>query len=166
MTNRRRIAFIGCRLSAAQTDISREYRVVRIQGANRGSVVIDGDEWDFIIVTEAERLRGLVLDRYVFLPSASALPAEKAVEMHMLARARLRPTKGDDLVARLRDTASQGSFAAIENNRYASPHEAADRIEELEAANALLSEECNRLVKFINIVCEDFGLEYEGIIKQ
>ena len=35
------------------------------------------------------------------------------------------------LVERLRDTASQGVFMAMENGRYASPHEAADRIEEL-----------------------------------
>lgn len=38
----------------------------------------------------------------------------------------------DDLVNRLRDTACQGVELAIKNGRFVSPHEAADRIEELD----------------------------------
>ena len=45
-------------------------------------------------------------------------------------------------------------------------HEAADRIEALEAENMMLREERDRLIKFVNIMCEEYGLEYDGVVKQ
>ena len=73
-------------------------------------------------------MTGTPLTRKQWLGYCGELAEGYAAEM------RGQPKMTNDLVARLRDTASQGTFAAIENNRYASPHEAADRIEELEAA--------------------------------
>jgi len=43
---------------------------------------------------------------------------------------------------------------------------AADRIEALEAENMMLREERDRLIKFVNIMCEEYGLEYDGVVKQ
>ena len=44
--------------------------------------------------------------------------------------------------------------------------EAADHIEALEAENMMLREERDRLIKFVNIMCEEYGLEYDGVVKQ
>ena len=52
----------------------------------------------------------------------------------------------DDLVNRLRDTACQGVELAIKNGRFVSPHEAADRIEKLEADNTRLREALESIV--------------------
>lgn len=41
-----------------------------------------------------------------------------------------------------------------------------DRIEALEAENMMLREERDRLIKFVNIMCEEYGLEYDGVVKQ
>ena len=61
----------------------------------------------------------------------------------------------DDLVERLRD------FVIAEDIDLA-----ADRIEVLEAENMMLREERDRLIKFVNIMCEEYGLEYDGVVKQ
>ena len=41
-----------------------------------------------------------------------------------------------------------------------------DRIEALEAENMMLREERDRLIKFVHIMCEEYGLEYDGVVKQ
>ena len=41
-----------------------------------------------------------------------------------------------------------------------------DRIEALEAENMMLREERDRLIKFVNIMCKEYGLEYDGVVKQ
>ena len=40
------------------------------------------------------------------------------------------------------------------------------RIEALEAENMMLREERDRLINFVNIMCEEYGLEYDGVVKQ
>lgn len=62
----------------------------------------------------------------------------------------------DDLLNRLRDTACQGVELAIKNGRFVSPHEAADRIEKLEADNARLREVLGEVWDWIGNWSPDF----------
>jgi hypothetical protein len=67
-----------------------------------------------------------------------------------------------DLIKWLREEASFAYHRAEEDMLT----EAADRIEALEAENMMLREERDRLIKFVNIMCEEYGLEYDGVVKQ
>ena len=77
----------------------------------------------------------------------------------------------DDLVAKLRD---EDSYYRLQEKHWCIDAEelerqrlaAADRIEALEAENMMLREERDRLIKFVNIMCEEYGLEYDGVVKQ
>lgn len=78
-------------------------------------------------------------------------------------------SRSDDLVERLRERTSYSEILLCHPPRPAPDrlcHEAADRIEALEAENMMLREERDRLIKFVNIMCEEYGLEYDGVVKQ
>lgn len=45
-------------------------------------------------------------------------------------------------------------------------YRAIEQHEALGAENMMLREERDRLIKFVNIMCEEYGLEYDGVIKQ
>ena len=70
-------------------------------------------------------------------------------------------SRSGDLVERLREQAYFADRSAED-----AFNEAADRIEALEAENMMLREERDRLIKFVNIMCEEYGLEYDGVVKQ
>jgi hypothetical protein len=59
-----------------------------------------------------------------------------------------------------------GTHVRMADGYWAPWHIAADRIEALEAENMMLREERDRLIKFVNIMCEEYGLEYDGVVKQ
>lgn len=56
--------------------------------------------------------------------------------------------------------------ALVERLRLGHEGPAAARIEALEAENMMLREERDRLINFVNIMCEEYGLEYDGVVKQ
>ena len=76
-----------------------------------------------------------------------------------------------DLIDKLRD---EDSYYRLQEKHWCIDAEelerqrlaAADRIEALEAENMMLREERDRLIKFVNIMCEEYGLEYDGVVKQ
>jgi hypothetical protein len=84
------IAFIADRLSAAHTDIRREYKIASINGERRGTVEIDGAEVPFVIVQFPDQLLGLWIREYVFLPSALWMKTEHRHEMEWIAKSRVR----------------------------------------------------------------------------
>ena len=73
-------------------------------------------------------------------------------------------SRSGDLVARLR--APGAVFYEYGADKGALLHSCADRIEALEAENMMLREERDRLIKFVNIMCKEYGLEYDGVVKQ
>ena len=85
------IAFIGERLSAAQTDIRHDYNLIKIEGSRRGLILIDGQEVPFVIVTMPEQLRGIRIRSYEFLASSKNMRGRDAMEIEQIAMSRIYP---------------------------------------------------------------------------
>ena len=57
-------AFLCKRLSRGQAHVSQNYTIRRTKGQNRGTAVFGEEEDEFVLVTNDEQLRGLILKEF------------------------------------------------------------------------------------------------------
>ena len=88
------IAFIANSLNCGRADLLCDYQIMSMRGSNRGTVMIDEEEHQFVIVTNEDQLRGMELTDYIMLESTKFMPFWQIGRIELTAKTRVRKQQG------------------------------------------------------------------------